>query len=126
MGPFEVQATVASPPEKDWWVYVIVTDTGRTYVGSTTDPRRRLRQHNGEIKGGARSTRGKGPWTLGRVYGPYTTRSTAFKAEISLKRGKRSSGRLRWSETDSVHFLDSPAAAEWTRKIERIHPGECP
>jgi predicted GIY-YIG superfamily endonuclease len=30
----------------------------RSYVGYTTDPRMRLRQHNGEIRGGARSTRG--------------------------------------------------------------------
>lgn len=91
-----------------WWVYVIVSSTRNlTYVGSTTDPIRRVRQHNGEIRGGAKSTRGKGPWLLGKVYGPYPSRSSAFKAEIALKRGKRSRGRLLWSSLDSAHCVES-------------------
>jgi hypothetical protein len=38
--------------------YALQCDHGRvrSYVGYTTDPVRRLRQHNGEIKGGARRT----------------------------------------------------------------------
>jgi predicted GIY-YIG superfamily endonuclease len=36
---------------------MLYTDNmGKTYVGATTDPDRRLRQHNKEISGGAKST----------------------------------------------------------------------
>lgn len=42
---------------KPWFVYILATEDDRaTYVGATVDPDRRLRQHNKEIKGGARAT----------------------------------------------------------------------
>jgi predicted GIY-YIG superfamily endonuclease len=36
--------------------YLLYTEENQTYVGATVDIDRRLRQHNGEIKGGARRT----------------------------------------------------------------------
>jgi structure-specific endonuclease subunit SLX1 len=42
-----------------WCVYLLVSlDGRRTYVGASNDPDRRLKQHNGEKSGGARSTAG--------------------------------------------------------------------
>jgi len=38
------------------YVYLLVSTSGNTYVGATVDLNRRLRQHNKEIKGGARAT----------------------------------------------------------------------
>jgi len=45
--------------EKEWVCYII-QNNNCTYVGVSPDPVRRLRQHNGEIKGGAKYTLSKG------------------------------------------------------------------
>jgi predicted GIY-YIG superfamily endonuclease len=39
-----------------FFVYLLVSTSGNTYVGATVDLTRRLRQHNKEIKGGAHAT----------------------------------------------------------------------
>ena len=41
-----------------WYVYLLATiqDPMRTYVGATIDVCRRLKQHNGELSGGAHAT----------------------------------------------------------------------
>jgi structure-specific endonuclease subunit SLX1 len=40
-----------------FYVYLLLSTNNRnTYVGATTDVNRRLRQHNSELKGGARAT----------------------------------------------------------------------
>ena len=43
------------------WVFYIIQNKHFTYCGVSPDPVRRLRQHNGEIKGGAKYTTSKGP-----------------------------------------------------------------
>jgi predicted GIY-YIG superfamily endonuclease len=43
---------------KLWFNYLINNDKNKTYIGSTNNINRRIRQHNGEIKGGAKYTRG--------------------------------------------------------------------
>ena len=74
-----------------WFVYVLVSTGGRTYVGIATDVARRLREHNGELAGGARATRGHRPWAVERVVGPVATRGGAqvIEARIKRRRGRR-------------------------------------
>lgn len=69
--------------ERPWYVYLLRSEA-RTYVGSTTDPARRLRQHNGEIRGGARATRGK-HWELACYVGGFADRSAACRWEKLVK-----------------------------------------
>lgn len=83
-----------------WFVYVIQSTTGRTYVGATTDPHRRLRQHNGEIKGGARNTRGFRPWRLIRVVGPIGTQKEALREERRIKKLRKK----RYNKEDQTIF----------------------
>ena len=45
--------------EKAFFVYLLVSSDSGTYVGATVDLNRRLRQHNKEIKGGAKYTSSK-------------------------------------------------------------------
>ena len=84
----------------DWYVYVL-TSTVRaiTYVGCTNDVQRRVRQHNGELSGGARFTQRWRPWTLGVVYGPFNGRGDAQRAE---RRVKRLRGAKRLSATEPL------------------------
>jgi structure-specific endonuclease subunit SLX1 len=39
-----------------YYVYLLISSSGATYVGATVDLDKRLRQHNKEIKGGAHAT----------------------------------------------------------------------
>jgi putative endonuclease len=80
-----------------WTVYVLLSrPSGSTYVGIALDAERRLAQHNGELPGGARSTRAGRPWRIAATYGPFATRGEAQKAEHQVKclKGRR---RLGWN-----------------------------
>lgn len=79
------QDTDEDTDEPRWWLYLLRSDSGRSYVGITTELERRLEQHNGERPGGAKSTRAGRPWALARSWGPYT-RSEASSHEYWLKR----------------------------------------
>jgi len=48
---------------KTWVVYLLKCANNSLYCGITNDMVRRLRQHNGEIQGGAKYTRANSPNT---------------------------------------------------------------
>lgn len=70
---------------EEWWVYVITSTYGKTYVGCAKNIDKRIEQHNGKRVGGAKSTRGGRPWVLSRTLGPFTSRGEAQKVEFAVK-----------------------------------------
>jgi putative endonuclease len=58
---------------------------GHLYTGITTDPVRRLRQHRGELAGGAKALKGKAPLNLKAVF-IVGTRAQASQLENQVKR----------------------------------------
>lgn len=78
----------SNPPASPamWCVYVLRSDSvAATYVGISTDVGRRLQQHNGELPGGAKSTRRGRPWRIGEVSPPMASRGDAQQLEYRIK-----------------------------------------
>lgn len=83
-------------------VYLLYSEeTRRTYVGSTNNPAKRLRQHNGELVGGAKYTRAGRPWRkICHVTG-FPDRRTALQFEWRMHhppkhlRGRGLQNRIR-------------------------------
>lgn len=66
-----------------WYLYILKCADGTLYTGITTDPKRRLNEHN-STKLGAKYTRARRPVKL--VYQKkYKTKSLASKAEYMIK-----------------------------------------
>ena len=71
--------------EKSWFCYMLAsTDGKKTYVGATIDPNRRLRQHNGELVGGAHATKGRA-WTRKFLIGGFDCERAALRFEWRWK-----------------------------------------
>lgn len=74
-GPPSIMSSVTNhSPPSFYAVYLLrscaSSNSTKTYIGSSPDPARRKRQHNGELKGGAWKTRTGRPWeTVAVVWG---------------------------------------------------------
>ena len=72
------------PQADGWWVYLVRCSDQTLYSGVTVDLTRRVRQHNGELVGGARYTRGRRPVEL-VWHKSVTSRSEAQKLEAQTR-----------------------------------------
>jgi predicted GIY-YIG superfamily endonuclease len=81
---------------KEFFCYVLESTTcNMTYVGFTTDPHKRLRQHNGEIKGGAKYTRAGRPWKMVVYLTGFKTKTHALQTEWAIKKCKKISPTIK-------------------------------
>ena len=75
-----------------WYLYLLENNFNkRTYLGVTTDYNRRLRQHNGELKGGAKYTssfKEDGEWIL-KLIVKDLSKSEALSKERTIKNLRR-------------------------------------
>ncbi|KAK3139302.1 hypothetical protein QOZ80_5AG0381040 [Eleusine coracana subsp. coracana] len=91
--PSEAAKKKAASP---WCVYLIASSRiRRTYVGITTNFPRRLRQHNGELKGGAKAACAGRPWNLACLVEGFADRSEACEFESKWKNISQKMGRKK-------------------------------
>ena len=70
----------------DKWSCYIIENKGYTYVGVSNNVKKRLRAHNGEIKGGAKYTTSKGSgWKHICVIHGFPTKIESMQFEWALK-----------------------------------------
>ena len=82
----------------------------QTYIGSTPDPIRRLRQHNGLVKQGAFYTRMARPWTMDVVVYGFPSKLAALQFEWSWQK-PHASRHLRVMHDDGTRPNKSSATA---------------
>jgi putative endonuclease len=102
----ETDNTVETPPPQNttWYCYILRNTQAQyahlTYNGSTNNPKRRLRQHNEEICGGARYTHGRGGgWEIYALVTGFVDHRNALSCEWRIKHtngkpGKRPTAHL--------------------------------
>jgi len=106
-------------------LYPVNSSSDITYNGSTNNLVRRLRQHNGEIVGGAKATSGKGPWEYLMVMEGFGNHNEALCCEWRIKhptgkkRPKKYCGKKgRIESLNLVLNLDN-----WTSKSTGLETG---
>jgi len=71
--------------QNNWLIYILECVDGSFYCGITNNLEKRLKQHKGEIKGGAKYTRSHWPCKL--VYKEKSaSRSGALQRELNIKK----------------------------------------
>ena len=86
-----------------------------SYVGMTNDIFKRIRQHNGEITGGARYTSKRKEWYPVLIIDGFSDMRSAMQCEWRLKRGKKGVlGRIKYLND----FLTNNE--RWTSKSDII------
>lgn len=108
---------------KNWFVYLIRTSSGVLYTGISTDPERRLRQHQGEIVGGAKALRGKGPLQLVWQY-QAPNRSIASQWEFQLKKLPKKAKEQLVSLLWQPEFIQADMAGKCLQPLKSGYPTE--
>ena len=89
--------------------YLLYNNDNKTYIGSTNDFKRRLRQHNGELVGGAKYTtafKGEHGWSpIVKVEG-FTDRCVALSFEWRMKKRRNNQNKLKPAKGLSARIIN--------------------
>lgn len=98
----EVSPSNSRPLKNPWSVYLILSTNPpyKTYVGVTTNFSRRLKQHNGELKGGAKASRAGRPWVCACLIRGFHSKTEACEFESKWKSHSRKLPRIRKSNKE--------------------------
>ncbi|GMN53679.1 hypothetical protein TIFTF001_022821 [Ficus carica] len=98
----------SSKKSKPWCAYLIISTTApiKTYVGVTTSFSRRMKQHNGELKGGAKATRSGRPWICACLIEGFKDQSEASEFEAKWKSFSRKLPRKKKNENTENQVKD--------------------
>jgi putative endonuclease len=104
------------------FLYIIESDLERTYCGVTNDLSRRIHQHNGLIKGGAKATRGRN-WEYFVLITGFQNRNDLLSFEWRMHHpdGKKRKSKEFWGIEGRFKSID--VVLKWWRE-EKGHTEE--
>ena len=79
---------IEGPMKNKWYVYICKANTGRYYVGISTNPEQRLDRHNND--GGAKFAHDQGPFKLVYTSASLPNKAEARRRELQIKGWARS------------------------------------
>ncbi|XP_061998676.1 structure-specific endonuclease subunit slx1 isoform X1 [Rosa rugosa] len=114
----------SKPKSRSWSVYLILSTNApiKTYVGVTTDFSRRLKQHNGELKGGAKASHAGRPWICACLIHGFKDQNEACAFESKWKTLSRSLPRKRKDDNkvEQVNDLSRPLLQHRQAALNRV------
>src|SRR5258708_9241642 len=76
--------TYLSMTHPTYYTYIVECADGTYYIGKTCNLEHRVRQHNGEVAGGAKYTKMRRPVVM-KLYEEYESATLALRREYALK-----------------------------------------
>lgn len=111
-----------------WYCYIIKsTDPShpnKSYNGSTNNPIRRLRQHNGEIVGGAYRTKIGQPWIYYAVLKGMPNHINALQCEYAIRyplSKRKKLPKYKGVNGRIVGLNDTLKLSQWTKKSDVLN-----
>ena len=106
----------------DEYICYILKCDNWTYNGCTNNFTRRIRQHNGEIKGGAKCTSKRGPWSAYCIITGFQDNIEALQTEWRIKRieGRRRARKYSGPEGRIKGLNKILQMEQFTSKSQRL------